>query len=402
MKSASKKLAPRFIMLVFGFLIFLCLGSIYSWSIFRKPLERLLTIEPTQSGIPYMLFLAFYALLMPLSGSKIERYGPRNIMVLGGLMVGLGWFLSGYAKNIYSLSLSYGILAGSGVGMVYGAPIAAMKQWFPNKKGLVVGIILSGFGLSPFVTAPLSEYIIAHYGIRWAFRGLGILFAVLLPLLSLPFRFPLEYRSTINQREMDSFIHTRKDSAFKGLWFCFFMATAVGLTAIGMTSPVGEEMFQLGPGTTALYISFFAICNALGRPVFGGLTDLIRPFYTALLSYALMLIATLLILFSTEGRSLAYAWGFAILWLNLGAWLAIVPTATAIYFGKKRQTRVYGYIFTAYGAGAVLGVSISGEIRRLSGSYRYVLYLLILLILAGCFAAMKYLMPLKHKNESTD
>ena len=118
-----KKYAPYGYVLA-GMMIFSCMGTIYSWSIFRSPLEELLGIGATESGWPYMLFLCFYALAMPFAGPLIEKIGPRRTTLLGGLILSAAWFTSGSATNITSLSLTYGVLGGTGVGIIYGAPLA--------------------------------------------------------------------------------------------------------------------------------------------------------------------------------------------------------------------------------------------------------------------------------------
>lgn len=96
----------RWIFIPFGTLIFLCMGTIYSWSIFKKPMEELFNINATQSGLPYMVFLIFYTLAMALTGQIIERIGPKLIIVLGGILVGQGWILSSYTQNIYQIIIT--------------------------------------------------------------------------------------------------------------------------------------------------------------------------------------------------------------------------------------------------------------------------------------------------------
>ena len=140
-----------------GILMFLCLGTVYSWSVFRKPLEELFQIGSTESGLPYMLFLACYSFLMPVGGLLLEKNTPRKVILLGTLLVGGGWILAGYSQNIIHLSLTYGLMAGSGVGIIYGVPMAVVARWFPDKTGFAVGLTLLGFGLSPLITAPAAR-----------------------------------------------------------------------------------------------------------------------------------------------------------------------------------------------------------------------------------------------------
>lgn len=131
---------------------------------------------------------------MPFGGKLIDGYHPRNVLIFGGVLVGLGWILSSWAKNIWFLVFTYGIIAGSGVGIAYGVPISVVSRWFYDKKGLALGVLLSGFGLSPFITAPIAKRLIDLNGVFTTFKILGVAFLIIVILLALPFKFPDELK----------------------------------------------------------------------------------------------------------------------------------------------------------------------------------------------------------------
>ncbi|NEP04102.1 MAG: OFA family MFS transporter, partial [Okeania sp. SIO4D6] len=139
----------RWLFIPLGMTILLCLGSVYSWSIFRTPLENELGISASQSLLPYTFALVFYAAFMPIAGFYIPRMGTRLTTAIGGIIVGLGYILSSFANHIGILIFTYGIIAGTGVGIVYGVPMVVVSRWFPDKKGLALGLTIVGFGLSP-------------------------------------------------------------------------------------------------------------------------------------------------------------------------------------------------------------------------------------------------------------
>jgi len=141
----------RWVYVILGIIIMMCLGTVYSWSVFRLHVEELYNVGTTQSGFPYMVSLAFYALFMFLTGKHLDKYSPRLIISFGSILVAIGWILSAYAPNIYILTITYGVIIGAGVGIAYGAPMTVVARWFPEKKGLVVGLILTGFIYSFFV-----------------------------------------------------------------------------------------------------------------------------------------------------------------------------------------------------------------------------------------------------------
>ncbi|MBF0254650.1 MAG: OFA family MFS transporter [Candidatus Omnitrophica bacterium] len=366
-----------------GMTILLCLGTIYSWSVFKKPLEALFNVGATESGMPFMIFLASFALAMPFAGFLIEKLGPRTTTIIGGVIVSAGWIIAGFAQSMSFISLAYGIIAGAGVGICYGAPLAVSAKWFPDKKGLALGITLVGFGLSAFITAPVARYLIATYGPLEAFKILGASFLVIITICAFFLRFPKEGEIQVTpaqaaadaaatQMTAGQMVKTPK---FLGLWLCYTIGTLAGLMAIGITSPVGQDVIKLDAKTAAFMISLFAIFNGAGRPLFGYLTDKFGPKMSAIISYVLIIVASGLTLLFSEGSVVLYIISFATLWMILGGWLAIAPAATSSSFGAKNYAQNYGFVFTAYGAGAILGSLVSGFLKDTFGSYLYTFYL---------------------------
>lgn len=374
-----KKINEKIKYIPFGIIIFMCLGSIYSWSIFKKPLEELLNLNATESGLPYMFFLVCYALTMPMAGVFIDKYGPKVITLVGGVIVSLAWIFSSFATSIEVLTVTYGIIGGIGVGIVYGAPMAVAAKWFPERKGLAVGLTLSGFGLSPFVTAPLSRYLISQHGVFLTFRVLGIAFLVIITILSMQLKFPkkeIQIKDENKKIAMDelSLKEVLKNKNFYFLWFCFVIGTFTGLMAIGITSPVAQEIIKIDAGLAAGLIQLFAVFNGIGRPIFGIATDKLGARKASIISFTLIIFASILMISSKEGNIIKYVIAFSIFWFILGGWLSIAPTAVSNIFGAKNYARNYGVLFTAYGLGALLGTLSSGEIRDYFGTYTYAFY----------------------------
>jgi MFS family permease len=359
-----------------GVLIFVCLGTIYSWSIFRHPLEVLFDINATQSGLPYMFFLVCYAAAMPVAGIILQKQKHFKVILIGGFMVASGWIVSSYSPNVVTMVVSLGVVAGSGVGIVYGAVIAAISNWFPDRKGLATGITLSGFGLSSFITAPLSRYMIESFGLMETFRFLGFVFFLVIVLSAMVFRSTpkaMEIQTNINRDGDISAKQMMRKGAFYALWGCFGIGTFNGLMAVSIAGPIGQEIFKLDETFTAIMVSAFAIFNCIGRPLFGWLTDLLKPKKAAQLLFAIIFAASTIMLVAGTKTAL-YVMTFALLWLALGGWLAVAPAASAIMFGSRNHAKNYGIIFTAYGVGAVIGVLVSGSIRDTTGSYHMVFY----------------------------
>ena len=391
----EKKSNIKWLYVVLGMLMFLCLGTVYSWSVFKTPFEELYGINAAQSGLPYLLFLVFYTVFMMVSGRFVDKHNPKAVIVLGGTLVGLGWLLSGVIKNFYAVMFFYGVVSGSGVGIAYGVPIKVVSNWFTDKKGLALGLLLSGFGLSPFVTAPIIKLLLTSSGVNQTFIYVGIAFAVIIPLLGLFFKHPdknIGMQPGIKSgNKITSLIKKRE---FIGLWSCFTIGATVGLMIIGVTSQIGTELFGLSSQTAALMISVFAVFNALGRPLFGYLTDKIGVHRAASLSFFLIIAASALMLITKLYSAVLYIIALSVLWMNLGAWLSIAPTATGKLFDPRNYSRNYGLLFSAYGAGALLGTPIAGFIRTSFGSYMYIFIPAAALSVLGLVLANSLLKPI--------
>ncbi|MEQ9670032.1 L-lactate MFS transporter [Coleofasciculus sp. G2-EDA-02] len=384
----------RWFLIPLGSMVLLCLGTVYSWSIFRKPLEDLFGISATQSVLPFTILLVLYAMLMPITGFYIDKIGVGKITAIGGVVTGIGYILSSLATNITLLTITYGVIAGAGVGIAYGVPLTVSAKWFPDRKGLAVGLTAIGFGLSPLVTAPLAKSLIAAYGVLPTFTILGISLTAIILVISMLLKLPpvgwkpqTGTAKGINEITKDKRRELLKSPSFYALWVCYTIGTFVGLSAIGISSPVAQEIIKLDATTAAITVSLFAVFNGIGRPLFGWLTDRLQPKGAAMISYVLILIASILMLNAGEGEALTYLVAFSLFWLCLGGWLAIAPTATLILFAPEDYAKNYGMVFTAYGAGALLGTLAIGQIRDLFGSYTYAFYPTGILAIIGIIIA---------------
>ncbi|MEM8602242.1 MAG: OFA family MFS transporter, partial [Cyanobacteria bacterium P01_H01_bin.121] len=388
----------RWFLIPLGMLIFLCLGSVYSWSIFRTPLETELGISAAESLLPYTAVLVFYAAFMPITGFYIPRLGTRLTIVIGGLVVGLGYVLASFASQIGMLTLTYGVIAGTGVGIAYGVPMVVVSRWFPDRKGLAVGLTIVGFGLSPLITAPLANQLIATYTVRPTLRLMGIAFTAIILAIALTMKLPPQawqprrgFAASSTTAPATYPGHVLKSRSFYALWICYAIGTLVGLSAIGISSPVGSELIQINPTVAASSVSLFALFNGISRPLFGWLSDRFKPQYVAIFSYVLILIACLLMINVQPGQVVTYLIAFCLFWFCLGGWLAMAPTITLRFFSPDHYALNYGLVFTAYGAGALIGTSITGRIRDLFGTYDYVFYLMGLMALIGIAIASVFL-----------
>lgn len=410
----------RWLLVAVGTIIELCLGSVYAYSVLSVPLKKIftdpvsaggfgLTVSAIEMQLPYIVSLAVFALTMPLVGKYIESWGPRKVGMIGGVVVGLGWILASFATSPINLAILYGVVAGAGVGIAYGCPITTTARWFPDKRGLAVGLTLAGFGFAAFVTGKVADTLTASMGIFNTFRTLGVVFLILVVALSMFLAFPPAgwcprgwkppaaasgaVKAEFSREEMV------KTKTFIGLWVCYTIGTLAGLMAIGVAKPAGLEVAgnagmeaaAAGVLMTNLILPF-AFCNAGGRPIFGTLTDKLTPPRTAVLSYIIIIAASLLLYMNPASVSM-YTISFSLLWLCLGGWLAIAPAATASYFGTRDYARNYGLVYTAYGVGAIIGNLMAGAAKDILGGYISVFPYVAALAVLGIVLALVLLKP---------
>jgi len=404
----------RWVLIVVGLFINLCLGTVYSWSVFVNPLTDYFSLQLGQTVtandvlMPYSVILAVFAITMALTGKYVETHGPRKITIIGCILTGLGWMFASTVSSILMLSVMYGVIGGIGIGIAYGATVAVAARWFPDRRGFAVGMTVAGVGFSAFITANLAGYFIAAYGVMSTFRIFGIGIIILTVPLALPLAFPPEgwKPSGWNPPVSGEGEHVTcecnrgamvQTPAFYGLWMCYFIGCIAGLMAISISKPVGTELLQIETGLATALVGFFAIFNGGGRLVFGVLTDRLNPGNTAMISFVLIALASLAMWQVPVLQ--VYIIAFAVLWGCLGGWLAIAPTATASYFGTCDYPRCYGVVFLAFGAGAIAGPQLAGFIRTTTGNYVGVFPWVFALAIIGFFIAFVLMKPPKRNKQ---
>ena len=402
----------RWVLIVSGLIINLCLGTTYAWSVFVNPLTDYFTTHLGQTVttndvlMPFSVILAVFAITMALTGTYVETHGPRKVTVIGCILTGLGWLLASTVTSLPMLCVMYGVIGGIGIGIAYGATVAVAARWFPDRRGLALGMTVLGVGFSALITANLAGYFIALYGVMNTFRIFGAGIIIITVPLALPLTFPPEgwrpagWNPPVPREGEHVTCECNRSAmlrapAFYGLWTCYFIGCIAGLMAISISQPVGTELLHIEAGLATALVGFFAIFNGSGRPVFGFLTDRLTPRYTAMLSFVLIALSSLAMW--QVPLVPVYIIAFAVLWGCSGGWLAIAPTATASYFGTCDYPRCYGLVFLAFGAGAIAGPQLAGFIRTTTGNYLGVFPWVVVLAIIGFFIAFFLMKPPQPK-----
>jgi MFS transporter, OFA family, oxalate/formate antiporter len=359
----------------------LALGVLYSWSVFGKQFTEAVEKggfgwSKTQAALPYTIAIAFFALMMVPAGRLQDKFGPRVVATIGAILTGLGLIVSALASpgNMVPVIIGFGMMAGTGIGLGYAAATPAAVKWFPpEKKGLITGIVVSGFGLASVYIAPLSKYLLGSYGVSASFLILGVAFAIATGILAQFIKNPVtpavsaakssgaNVKTDYTWREM---LRTR---TFYLLWLEFVCGAMAGLMIIGHLAKIvtvqSNNAIQIG----FFFVAFLAIFNAGGRLVAGAISDSIGRMRTILLVCISQ--AVIMFLFPYFSTITTFLIGSAIVGVSYGSCLSLFPATCADHWGTKNLGFNYGILFTAWGVGGVVGPMLAGTVADATGRY---------------------------------
>jgi len=369
----------RWPVLAAGFGLNLTLGTVYSWSVFIKPLQARFGASYFEAALPSTLALGLFAVGMLVAGRWVNRLGPRTVASLGAILVGSGYLASAAAvflpSPMLALSLAYGVLVGLGIGFAYSPPIPAAARWFPERKGLATGIVVMGFGLSPLVTAPLVNSLLGLYGVEWTFAGLGAVFLTVGLLLAAFLRFPpADFVPPVTAKKAvpippsdippRAVLRRREYYLTLGL---YALGTSVGFMAISQAKTLATEVTHLEAWVAVAAVQWLAVWNCAGRPLFGRLADAwgLRTVLWGM--FGLELVGMAALLYAASAGALLL--GIALVAVVFGGFLAVMPALTAQFFGTRDLAANYGLVFLGYGAGGLLGPVLIGAVRDATGDF---------------------------------
>jgi len=369
---------------VAGLVLNLALGVLYAWSMFSKQLSE--TVEAggfgwskTTATLPYTCAIAFFAVMMIPAGRFQDRMGPRIVATVGAILCGLGLIVAsfGSADSIWPVILGFGVMAGTGIGLGYAAATPAAVKWFgPEKKGLITGIVVAGFGLAPVYIAPLSRSLLAAYGISRSFLIFGVVFLVVATTAAQFMFNPRQNDAGADSKSKASSEKPGEDRtwsemlrtpAFWTLYAQYACGATAGLMIIGHMAKIVSVQSEGAIQTGFLFVAVLAIFNAAGRVLAGVASDFIGRNATMIIVFLAQAIT--LFFFSQFTTVTAFLIGSALIGFNYGSCLSLFPATAADLWGTRHLGLNYGILFTAWGVGGVFGSMLAGTIADATGSY---------------------------------
>ncbi|HEV8523396.1 MAG TPA: OFA family MFS transporter [Terriglobales bacterium] len=363
----------------------LALGSLYAWSVFVAPLEKEFGWKRAQTSNIFTIAVVVFGLSFILAGRLQDKKGPFYISLVGGLLVSIGFFLCRYTTDLTYLYVCFGVLGGIGNGFGYATPIPVMAKWFPDRRGLAVGLAVAGYGGGSAIFGPLANlYLIPNYGWRTTFAVLGGIFLVMTVtgafLLKNP---PAGYRppgwtpAPAAKAAGTAYDFTPgevlRTPAFYLMWIAYALGTSAGLMVISQLVPFAKSV---GIGSAALAtmgLVVGAAGNASGRILSGWMSDAIGRLNQLRLMIALSAL-TMPILYHVGGNvSLLYVVVFVVYWCY-GTQVSVNASTTSDFWGTKNAGVNYGLLFTAWGVAGIIGPRIGGVLFDKYKDYKMAFY----------------------------
>ena len=362
-----------------GIVMQVALGAVYAWSVFRIPLTKSYGWTVSQVTLTFELAILMLGFASFAGGLLMKRVGPRRVAIIAGLCYGLGVVLAGQARgHLAFLYMSYGVLGGIGLGLGYIVPVATLIKWFPDKRGMITGLAVAGFGAGALITAPIAERLISRVGVSQTFTILGVAYFLLVSGSALFMRNPSdEYRPAgwqpgpSGQRQRSGQDYTLGDALrtwqWYGLWAILFLNTLAGISIISQAAPLAQEVTQVSAVAAAGLVGIISIANGAGRFLWAWCSDFIgrkRVFQVMFLAQT--------IIFFLLSRVHSFG-GLAVLafivLLCYGGGFGTMPAFAADFFGAKNVGSIYGLMLTAWGFAGVVGPTLIARVRQSTGHY---------------------------------
>lgn len=395
MKHARPSL-NRWLVVIGAILIQLALGAIYAWSVFTARLTDAAgtyAFSASETAWVFSSGLATFAIVMVLAGRILPRTGPRLLAVAGGLLLGGGYVLGGlFGQSFWVQLVCIGFIGGAGIGLAYVVPISVCVKWFPDKKGLITGLAVAGFGFGATIWVKMAgswfggllntTNVFGLPGVQSVFVIYGVALAALVLIGSIVMVNPPEnyqpagwtpvtsangdHEGAVEFRARDML----RTSQFYMLWAVFMFAGIAGLMVIYSIKLFGIDALEhkgiADAGViTGTAMAWYAIFNGLGRIAWGSVSDRLGRRSTIILMSALQGVTMLMTyhVFINFGMVNGFIVAAALIGFNYGGSFALFPAITADYFGNKNVGSNYGWMFTAYGVAGLAGPLLAGYFK---------------------------------------
>jgi MFS transporter, OFA family, oxalate/formate antiporter len=381
----------RWLIALAGVLMQVALGAVYAWSVFRNPLIKAHGWTIPEVTLTFQITILVLGFAAFAGGLWMKKAGPRPVALTAAVLYGAGTALAGLAQTLPMLYLTYGLIAGVGLGLGYIVPVATLIKWFPDKRGMITGIAVAGFGAGALVTAPLATRLIASIGVGHTFEVLGLAYLIVVLACAPVMRNPPEgyappgYQPPVASKSSSGSNFTLSQALktwqWYALWLTLFLNVNAGISIISQASPMAQEISHVSVAVAAGLVSLISIANASGRFLWAWLSDAIGRRNVFVIMFLLQAVLFFL-LSQVESFTMLSAICFAVL-LCYGGGFGTMPAFAADYFGAKDVGSIYGMMLTAWGLAGMFGPTIIAQVRQVTGKYQGAMTILAVVMLVS-------------------
>ena len=385
-----------------GMMMNIALGTLYAWSVFVASLEKEFGWKRADTSMVFTIAVVVFALTFIVAGRLQDKCGLFWVSLTGAILVSLGFFLCAFTHSLMYLFICFGVIGGLGNGFGYSTPIPVMAKWFPDKRGLAVGLAVGGYGAGSALFGPLANlYLIPKYGVHTTFMILGGIFLVMTVIGAFLLKnpppgykpegwtpAPATARASATTQEFTP-SEVLRTPAFYFMWIAYALGTSAGLMVISQLVPFAKSVHIPSAALLTLTLVVGAAGNAGGRILSGWMSDALGRLNVLRLMIAVSMISMPLLYLAGSNVTFLYVMVFIVYWCY-GTQLSVNGSATADFWGTKNAGMNYGMLFTAWGVAGIIGPRIGGVLFDKYHNYQMAFYTAAVLaavaLLAECMA----------------
>jgi MFS family permease len=362
--------------------IHICIGSVYAWSTFNRPIQALFPNDPSWFSPPYTTFstaLVLLGLSAAFGGTWVERRGPRVAAIAAAILFGSGLILGGIGlalRQSWLVFVGMGVVGGMGCGLGYIAPVSTLVKWFPDRRGMATGMAIMGFGGGAFLAGYLNVYFMDRLGVAKTVIALGVAYFVIMMIGAAVIRRPpmgwkpRGWTPPVKIHRMITDRNLTRNAAiqtvlFYQLWGILFINVTAGIGILAQASPMMQDLFQKTPLEAAAVVSLISLFNAGGRFFWASCSDYVGRRNTYLIFFGVQFVLFLVIpRLAGTGEWIGFEAALFVVFTMYGGGFATIPAFLADMFGAENVGAIHGVLLTSWSAAAIVGPLIITELSN--------------------------------------
>jgi len=401
--SEQVALRNRWLIAVAGLLVQMCLGSVYAWSVFVKPLMASEGWSQIQVTLTFNMAMACLGIGTVIGGWWQDKVGPRIVTTFAGVIYGLGFLIASWSVSHHWLPgvyLGYGLFSGLGMGFGYICPVAMITKWFPDKRGLMTGVNVMGFGVAALIMGPIASQLIQSKGVPMTLTTFGLIYGAIVIVSSQLFVNPPQnwvpegwVPTNKVSKNATAMHYTPKEALSTGrfwmLWAMLSLNTSAGIMIVSQASPLAQQQLGITAGAAAAIVGIIGIFNGGGRIFWAWISDKIGRSQAYFLIFAVQI--PLFFYLPSVHDVTIFTVVVCLIELCYGGGFGVMPSFTADFFGSKYVGGIYGFILLGWGFAAIPSPLLMAYIHEKTGQYSQAIIVLgVVLIFALIIPLLAY------------